>query len=494
MRLTIFWRVILAHSILLTLTVGVSLYAYTHLHALAGLSTEIVHTDAASLSAEKKVQKLFVAQMRTAEKYRLWRDKAFYAHFTQGSSDLSAALDAVAALVTSPQEQDLVAAIRAAYTRYANALATSLAPNSSWEREKTALSDAILTALNELMALRSDVLLGKTTLARDHALQASHVLAGLSAGGFSLAFFLAFVQARRLSRPLTALRQALLRIGQGEFQASLALRGPREMRDLAHSFNRMATMLAELDQMKADFIAHMSHELRTPLTGIKEGTALLLEEIPGALTAAQRRILEVVRTHSARLFHSVAALLDLSKMEAGMLEYVRTPSDLGLLIDRSIDAVQLPAQKKGLQVEVAHAAALPLLSLDETRMQEVLENLLSNAVKFTPEQGTIQVATRLDTTGPHSQVEVRVTDTGPGLPAEDVQRIFDKFYQSPYHRQEHRQGTGLGLTIAQHIVEAHGGRIWAESQLGHGTTVAFRVPVDAGPGAVPFQVTTVASA
>jgi uncharacterized protein YkwD len=241
----------------------------------------------------------------------------------------------------------------------------------------------------------------------------------------------------------------------------------------------MQERLAELDEMKADFIAHVSHELRTPLTAIQEGTALLLEEIPGPLTASQREILEVMRSHSERLFRSLSSVLDLSKMEAGMMEYVRVPSDLAALIDRSVETVRLIAQKKRIQLEATCAFPFPLLSLDEGRIQQVLENILSNAVKFTSEGGAIHVFASLkgDEDGQGSWVEVRVSDTGVGMPVEEAERIFDKFYQSSHHRGKSQQGTGLGLAIARHIVEAHGGRIWVESQVEEGSTFVFTLPV-----------------
>jgi len=230
--------------------------------------------------------------------------------------------------------------------------------------------------------------------------------------------------------------------------------------------------------MKADFIAHISHELRTPLTGIREGTALLLEQIPGPLTTPQQQILEVVRTHSARLAHHISSILDLSKMEADMLEYAQAPSDLAVLLERSVEAIELMASKKQLHIEVLGASPLPCLCLDAGRIQQVLDNLLSNAVKFTPEGGAIKISASLQgNRGGQSWVEIRVCDTGKGIPAEDLARIFDKFYQSAYHRQESQQGTGLGLAIARHIVEAHGGQIWAESHLGEGAAFVFTLPV-----------------
>ncbi len=161
-----------------------------------------------------------------------------------------------------------------------------------------------------------------------------------------------------------------------------------------------------------------------------------------------------------------------------MLEYARAPSDLAVLLERSVEAIELMASKKQLHIEVLGASPLPCLCLDEGRIQQVLDNLLSNAVKFTPEGGAIKISASLQgNRGNQSWVEIRVCDTGKGIPAEDLARIFDKFYQSAYHRQESQQGTGLGLAIARHIVEAHGGQIWAESQFGAGAAFVFTLPV-----------------
>jgi two-component system, NtrC family, sensor histidine kinase GlrK len=226
--------------------------------------------------------------------------------------------------------------------------------------------------------------------------------------------------------------------------------------------------------MKEDFIAHISHELRTPLTAIGEGTTLLSEEIPGPLTNSQRAIVSVVQSHSERLYRFLSSVLDLSKMEAGMMEYVRVPTDLSALLDRSVQAAQLSAQRKTIRLEVICPAPLPLLSLDEGRMQQVLDNLLNNAMKFTPDGGLVRVSASLSNkangAAGEQWVEVRVSDTGAGIPPEEVERIFTRFYQSPHHQNQRERGTGLGLAIARHIVEAHGGRLWVESQLGKGST------------------------
>jgi len=483
-HLTIFWRVIFAQLTLIALILGMSLYALFQLHHLAGLSTDLLDTDSKIIEAEKHLLKIFLSQRRIAEKYLVEYGnnepirfrKEIYSHFVEGSSTFTNVLEKIAALVNTPEERALLDRIRELYTRYATGLSPAFTPKSSWNQEKNEISEEITTKINELIRFREEMIARKTVAARDRTVSAASTMGWLSLGGIMAAILFAYVHARRMSRPLKQLVQGLLKVGRGEFHGALDVRAPKEVGELVQTFNWMATRLEELDRMKADFIAHISHELRTPLTGIQEGTALLLEQIPGPLTTTQQQILGVVRNHSTRLARHITSILDLSKMEADMLEYVCVPSNPAVLLERGVEAVQLMAQKKRLHIEVLCTSPLPDLCLDEGRMQQVLDNLLSNAVKFTPEGGTIRMAAGLQ--GEDQRwVEIRVCDTGQGIPAEDVTRVFDKFYQSSYHRQERQQGTGLGLTIARHIVEAHGGQIWAESRVGEGATFVVRLPV-----------------
>jgi two-component system sensor histidine kinase GlrK len=188
----------------------------------------------------------------------------------------------------------------------------------------------------------------------------------------------------------------------------------------------------------------------------------------------------VVRSHSDRLYRFLSSALDLSKMEAGMMEYARVPSDLSAILDRSVQTIQLTARRKGIRLELLCPTAFPLLLLDEGRIQQVLDNLLNNAMKFTPEGGIVRLAASLQENMGERRgdqwVEVRVSDTGAGIPAEEIERIFNKFYQSSHHQNQPERGTGLGLAIARHIVAAHGGRLWVESQLGKGSTFILLLP------------------
>ena len=246
----------------------------------------------------------------------------------------------------------------------------------------------------------------------------------------------------------------------------------------------MATRLEELDRMKADFIAHVSHELRTPLTGIQEGTALLLEQIPGPLTTTQQQILGVVRNHSTRLARHITSILDLSKMEADMLEYVCVPSNPAMLLERGVEAVQFMAQKKRLHIEVLCTSPLPDLCLDEGRMQQVLDNLLSNAVKFTPQDGEITIRTFNDK---QARFHFEITDTGIGIEPQRLASLFQPFEQADPSVTRQFGGLGLGLYIAKQIVDRHGGSIWVDSKEGVGTTFYFSLPIASVAAREPAQ-------
>lgn len=484
MRLPIFWRALLVQLALITLTALVSLYALAQLHRLTALSTDMLTTDPLRIEEEKKLLAIFVAQMRNAEKYVSLRDQVFADHFAQGTQDFDRMVTGLLTRVEVEQEKALLEHIRELHGHYEQALIAAPAHKKVWEKEKTAIAEGMTASINQLIDLHEQLheqsLARKTATIHAHATEATEVVGWLTLGGVSVAVLLAYLHARGVSRPLKRLTQEMRYVGAGEFHRSVILKAPKEVHELAHSFNAMVSQLAKLDEMKADFIAHVSHDLRTPLTAIREGIALLLEEIPGTLAASQREVIEVMHTHSERLSHIIGSVLDLSKMEAGMMEYAQVPCDLMRLVDHSIATVGLIAQKKQITLSTACAAPLPFVSLDEEKVQQVLDNLLLNAVKFTPPAGMVQVSAALkEKAESHARhIEIRVTDTGSGIAAEELKRVFDKFYQSPAHAQTARRGSGLGLAITRHIVTAHGGTIWAESAVGKGATFCFTLPVE----------------
>ena len=232
------------------------------------------------------------------------------------------------------------------------------------------------------------------------------------------------------------------------------------------------TELRRLERVRQDFVANVSHEFKTPLTAIQGFAETLLA---GALDDAQnnRRFLGIIRDHAARLARLTDDLLKLARIEAGKLEVEFRPVDIAEQIERCLETTSLKAGRKQIALEAQIPSTLPLVRGDAGLLREVLQNLLDNAVQYTPQGGRIQV---LLTVGARDVV-ITIADTGIGIPLADQERIFERFYRVDAARSREAGGTGLGLSIAKHIVEAHGGRLWVESEVGSGSRFSFSVPL-----------------
>jgi len=472
----------LAQSTLIALILVVSLFGLAKLNLVSRLNMDALTIDAAAINEEKRLLKSFLAEMRNGEKFILIGDKSFYEEYLKNRDDFSDALARVINHANSEREREITAEIFVLHDLYKREIEESVSGQAGSEQTKLRMTDGITERANELIRLREQAISTKTALARDHAASAAEVMLWLTLFGIAGALLLAYLHARGISRPLKKLAQEMRHVGRGDFTRAVDLNGPREVVELAGAFKMMAEELERLDRLKADFTAHVSHELRTPLTAIREGTALLLEGIPGPLTNSQREILDVVRNHSQRLYHSITSILDLSKMQAEMMDYDFTMCDLRDVIGNCINSVELIARKREISLITAIDGKTPMLMADERRIQQVLDNLVSNALKFSPEGGEIHISVFPRGTEPSqaSGVEVRISDRGPGIPEGELQNIFKHFYQSTNNRVKGQHGTGLGLAIARHIVEAHKGRIWACSQTGRGATFCFTLPITQG--------------
>jgi two-component system phosphate regulon sensor histidine kinase PhoR len=244
------------------------------------------------------------------------------------------------------------------------------------------------------------------------------------------------------------------------------------------------TDLRRLERVRRDFVANVSHEFKTPLTAIQGFAETLLG---GALEdkTNNRRFLEIIRTHAARLARLTDDLLELARIEAGRIELDRREVSLAEIIEACADTTRPRIEHGKLQLEVLIPDDLPEVSADPRRLREILQNLLDNAAQYTPSGGRIWIEARVKTAGdagpgaPTNAASVTITvgDTGIGIPHSDQQRIFERFYRVDAARSREAGGTGLGLAITKHLVELHGGRIWVESEVGQGSRFHFSVPI-----------------
>ncbi|MFA6384132.1 MAG: ATP-binding protein, partial [Candidatus Omnitrophota bacterium] len=235
------------------------------------------------------------------------------------------------------------------------------------------------------------------------------------------------------------------------------------------------TRQKEIEKVKAEFVANVSHELRTPLVAIEKSISMIFDKSAGDVSDTQKQFLAIADRNLKRLSLLINDLLDLSKLEAHRVQLKRQIVSLEQVVDEAAGSLYNWAKTKNIPIEKKIASGLPQISIDADRIIQVLINLIGNAIKFTPKQGVITVECAPGTDG--KMIEVRVRDTGVGIPPEDLAKIFDKFYQTMERPSSDISGTGIGLTIVKEMVELHGGKVWAESEHGHGAALIFTLPV-----------------
>ena len=277
---------------------------------------------------------------------------------------------------------------------------------------------------------------------------------------------------RRMSMPLDELLNASNRVAGGDYSTRVEEKGPPEVRSLTEAFNSMAGKLEVNDKQRRNMLADISHELRSPIT-IMQGN--LEGMIDGVYTTDVER-LKSLYDETQILSRLVDDLRTLALAESGALRLKREPTDLGLLIREVVSAFESLAQEKEIKVELS-IEDVDEVEVDPQRVREVLSNLVSNALRYSPSQGEIKIGVTESVSGVREarSVLVYVQDSGPGIEVEDLSRIFDRFYKS-----SDSGGMGLGLSIAKYLVEAHGGKIWAESEAGQGTKISFTLIAGAG--------------
>jgi len=297
------------------------------------------------------------------------------------------------------------------------------------------------------------------------------LIAGLVAG--IVALLLGFVVFRGITAPLGRLTRAAHAVSEGDLSQRVQIRTGDEISDLGAAFNSMASNLQRGEQVRREMTADIAHELRTPLSVIQGNLEAVLdgvyppdaEHIQPALDQAQllARLVEDLRT--------------LALAEGGQLSLNLQPTHAAELVKRIATSFEPKAAEKRVTLLASMPPALPPVRADSQRIAQVLTNLLGNALRYTPEGGRVELELRTE----QLSVLVAVKDTGSGIAAEDLPHVFDRFYRADKSRSRDPhsgEGSGLGLAIARSIVQAHGGRIWAESKIGEGTTVTFTLPVD----------------
>lgn len=329
------------------------------------------------------------------------------------------------------------------------------------------------------------------------------VLVGAAVPGFlfaSVLIFLIYITLRRIVTPIATLREGVSIIAGGNLDHSIHIKTGDEIEDLANEFNRMTgelkSLYADLEEkvrkrtfdleisnrelekanrLKSEFLANMSHELRTPLNSIIGFSEVLIDGLYGEVNEKQEKYLHNIFISGKHLLELINTILDLSKIEAGQMKLVYEEFDVRKVVEDVENVMRQQAESKDISVELDLDEGTGIIIADRLKFKQILYNLLGNAVKFTPKGGKVSLIVKRE----DNTIFVSVSDSGPGIRANEVDLIFEAFRQSDGSHTRDFQGTGLGLTLSKKFVQLHGGEISVSSEEGKGSTFSFTIPVKA---------------
>ncbi|RMG46626.1 MAG: HAMP domain-containing protein [Acidobacteria bacterium] len=489
-------KITAGYGTLIALMVGLLIYLVSVIHQMVSINQSLSHINfRAAMTALQLMRDLDQLENDT-RKFLVTRDPGYANKVAEMHRLIIEDLRILRATGHAARERTEIETFDRLWQRYLQVAARPEQPVRAGDGGATATPISYLESLR----LQADILIRVTQQEIASQVQSVAVtgkraefiswVAGAIALGLSV--LVSLLITRSILKPLDQLTEGTRALAQGNFSYHLDIPGDDKLAQLARDFNTMTERLGELDQMKKDFISHVSHELKAPLASMQEITQLLLDEIPGPLTEKQKHFLQLNLQSGRRLSAMIGNLLDLSRMEAGVMDYQRQAQDIIALVRTALAEAQVLMDEKHLRLETELPPHPLIVECDGDRIIQVIRNLLDNALKFSPPGGTIGVkvsaltsSTRLPTYWRErfpelppagGYVLIAISDSGPGVPDAHKEKIFQKFHQVKQGRKLPGQGVGLGLAICRTIVEAHQGAIWVEDNEGGGSIFYVLLP------------------
>lgn len=486
LRLTIFQRLSLGYLAILAVVICLGGYSIWRLSQLDQIAKSLSSVDSEIIRTANNAKDNLITQAAYEQKFVVSKDQDFYQQFKMAGEFLNKKINMMDTILPDQRTKELIESFKENYKTYLDEAEKEfhfLRNKEAYDFQtiqtrKEELVNELISTLEKIIRLAREDIQKKIQTANTIGDQAVKFTIIATIVAITLALVIAFFNARTINHPVISLMKGTKRIAQGEFDTPLDISSPPEIRALAESFNTMCVRLQELDQMKADFIAHVSHELRTPLTSIREATNLLQAGKLGRPSATQSNLLMIIQEECERLINSVNSILELSRLESGMMEFQKEKYSLPPLLKKNIARLHPIAKQKGIDLHLKLPSDLPLVLVDWEKFDQVMVNLLGNALKFTPPGGRVIVSAsrkKRPVVGSFSNsaqeiIEVCIADTGCGIAQDDLSNIFEKFIKIK------GKGSGLGLAIARHITVAHGGDIWVKSKPNTGSAFFFTLP------------------
>jgi two-component system sensor histidine kinase GlrK len=435
------------------LVIFLGVYVTLKLIQLNRLTRDVALVDSATVGQIDNIFDTLFTQVSFEEKYLISRDRDFYNKFWEVEENFLKEIGKLESLLQTPDDNKLFVRVKATYKKYLSLFQQQVlaldrkSDQSPWQyhNAKNKLVDTINQDLRKLMKqARSDrdKKISASNRIVSHVLKTTLIIVGLALlAGLIISFF----TTRHINRPIMLLKAKTKEIADSKFTRISNITSPPEIKELADDFNMMCERRMLLDGSYA-----------------KE-------------PEKQKELLKITKIECERLIHSVNRILDLSRMEAGMMDFTFKKRNLLPVIQNTVLKLAPIAQKKKIDLELKPSGKLPRVWIGEERVAQVVENLLGNALKFTAENGKVIVQTAVNIND-KKFLEVSILDNGCGIPGEDLSTIFDKFKRVGTGKNRVR-GTGLGLSIAKYIVSSHGGKIWVKSKPGKGSIFSFSLPV-----------------
>lgn len=446
---------------------------YNGVRSLETLAEQSRTTVIAVVQATRSSQAVLEAlsnMERTARQYELLGDPGFLKLFNEHHKALQRALEPLAEVLPEAGANTALLPLQERAAQVAERLA-AIKPGraddaiSQGFEDLTRQAQQLVSASSHLVDAKVESMQDTAAARQKEILNRSIILAPATAVLVAMFTFL-------IAKPIRQLDQIIRGIGDGRLTGPVEVHGPADLRAVGTRLEWLRTRLAELEAEKQKFLRHMSHELKTPLAGLREGSDLLAEEIPGPLTESQREVVAILQSNSRELQKLIENLLDYNVIHAGNLH----PSDFDIreLVQSVVAAHKLTANSKRLRIELQGEPGL--LRADRGKLRTAIDNLVGNAVNFSPEGGSISISWQhMD-----ESFLMHVRDEGPGIAPEEREHIFMPFYQGSALRSGPVKGSGIGLSVARECITAHGGHLDLLDSVGSGACFRIQFPLAAG--------------
>lgn len=456
---------------------GTILLLYLNFQQVVHISERIVSKNYAISDYSKQMLENLLSMEENEKKYHLLKKKDYLKFFTEAGHEFEAGLLKILALgeksdAISENWQTVYNDYRqySVNKRYVQNQ-TKLSDNDIWIPEKV-INSWIEKISKARMENQAEVEKATRELNRRGIQSVHNALIGL--GVSSIVGLLGVIYlAYSMLRPLKELMRGIRSISKLRQSEPLKVHSKDELGELAAAFNEMADRLRQEERLRSDFISMLSHEIRTPLTSIRESVNMIEEEVMGPINDRQHQFLQIAGSEIGRICDLLNHLMQASRLEPGALKLNYKAVDTFALVAMCVESLKPNAEAKKVSILSELSPETPDIYGDAQYLQQVFLNLIGNAIKFS-DTGT-QIWIRAGALDKHKRLTLSVVDTGPGILEEDQAKLFNKFYRATTVR-DHQDGVGLGLSITKNIVEAHGGAIWVESQVGKGTTFSFTLP------------------